>query len=222
MGDVHVPNGFKLKNVLNVLGFNCNLLSVSCLANDLNCSLTFLPKTCYIQDLCSRNLIRTGKECGELYYLDAFKESKVAMEVLSKEMVWHRSLHHALEGVLRKLPQVDVGSCNQFCDSCLRAKQSKLPFPISFSNTIENFDLIHVDIWGSYWNATLNGEHYFLSIADDYSRGVWVYLMKTKFQASYFFDIFCNMVNTQFDKKVKRIRVDNGSEFKSKLMLEFF
>nr|KAJ0221222.1 hypothetical protein LSAT_V11C200060830 [Lactuca sativa] len=117
VGDVHFPNGFKLKNVLN--------------------------------DICSRNLIGTGNECGRFYYMDSFKESKVAMAILSKEMIWNRRLGHASEGVLRKLQQIDVGNCNQFCNPCLRAKQTKLPFPISFSKTIEGFDLIHVDL-GSY------------------------------------------------------------------------
>ena len=48
VGNIHIPNGFGLKSVLNVSGFKCNLLFVSKLANDLQCSLTFLPKTCFI------------------------------------------------------------------------------------------------------------------------------------------------------------------------------
>lgn len=222
IGDIHLSYNFELRDVLNVPNFNCNLLPVSRFSNDLNCSLTFLPKTCYIQDLCSRNLIGTGKERGGLYYLESFKECRVAMVTLNKEMICHRILGHASEGVLKRLQQIDVNNCNQFCDSCLRAKQTKLPFPISFSKTIKSFDLIHVDIWGPYQNATINGEHYFLSIVDDYSRGVWVYLMRYKSEVGRLLTSFCNMTKTQFDTRVKRIRTDNGSEFKSIYMIEFY
>lgn len=59
-----------------------------------------------------------------------------------------------------------------------------LPFPISYSKTSKCFELIHFDIWGRYHHATLNRCHYFLSIYDDYSRAIWVYLMKNKSEAS--------------------------------------
>lgn len=67
-----------------------------------------------------------------------------------------------------------------FCDSSIRVKQSRLPFPISFPKTYKRFELIHVDIWDHYHHATLNMSSYFLSIFCDYSMEAWVYLMKTR------------------------------------------
>lgn len=44
IGDIHFSKGFNLKGVLNIPEFKCNLLSVSKITRDLNCSLTFLPE----------------------------------------------------------------------------------------------------------------------------------------------------------------------------------
>lgn len=61
VGDVRLPNGLQIKRVLNVPAFNCNLLSVSKLTRDLDCSLTFFSDMCVMQDLRSRNLIGMGR-----------------------------------------------------------------------------------------------------------------------------------------------------------------
>jgi len=50
----------------------------------------------------------------------------------------------------------------------------------SDSNISELFALIHCDIWGAYRTPSLCGAHYFLTIVDDASRGVWVYLMRER------------------------------------------
>lgn len=128
-----------------------------------------------------------------------------------------------IDGVLRRIHQFEnFGTHDRFCDSCTRAKQHRLPFPISFSKTENCFELIHIDIWGRYHTASFEGAQYFLSIVDDYSRGVWVYLMQNKTEVSKFLIMFCNMVETQFNKSVKRIRTDNGLEFQSSYMLIFY
>lgn len=61
----------------------------------------------------------------------------------------------------------------------------------------------------------LNGDYYFLSIVDDHSRAVWVYLMKNKSEASYSLTLFYNMAKTQLKKTSKGYEKNNGSEFKS-------
>ncbi|OMO87137.1 Integrase, catalytic core [Corchorus capsularis] len=51
---------------------------------------------------------------------------------------------------------------------------------------------------------------------------VWVYLMKYKSEVSHYLIMFCNMIATQFGKKVKQIRTDNGPEFQSNCMLDYY
>jgi transposase InsO family protein len=66
---------------------------------------------------------------------------------------------------------------------------------------------------------SMNGDKYFLTIVDDHSRHTWALLLKSKYDVRHYLQIFIQSVETQFDKKVKVIRSDNGPEF---LMAEFF
>ena len=99
------------------------------------------------------------------------------------------------------------------CEIFYKAKQQKLPFNSSIRSTSQIFELIHLDLWGPYKQPALDGSHYVFTIVDDYSRATWTYLMKTKHQTLLMFIHFCNMIQNQFDKRIKTIRTDNGSEF---------
>lgn len=66
-----------------------------------------------------------------------------------------------------------------------------------------------------------NGAQYFLTIVDDYTRAVWVYLLKEKSDVPNILMSFCIMVQMQFNTKVKVIRSDNGTEFTSNTVQNF-
>jgi hypothetical protein len=66
------------------------------------------------------------------------------------------------------------------CDICPMAKQTRLPFNMSYISSHASFDLIHCDIWGPHRTHTHSGARYFLTIVDDYSRYTWIHLMKLK------------------------------------------
>ncbi|XP_076928722.1 uncharacterized protein LOC143592775 [Bidens hawaiensis] len=59
-GDLTLPNGMKVKEVLYVPNFKCNLLSVSRLSQDLQCAITLFPEFCVMHGLRSRILIGVG------------------------------------------------------------------------------------------------------------------------------------------------------------------
>lgn len=63
---------------------------------------------------------------------------------------------------------------------------------------------------------------YFLTVIDDYNGTTWIYLLKNKYDTSTFLIDFCNMISTQFNKKIKRIRSDNGGEFVSNITTNFY
>ncbi|XP_021742766.1 uncharacterized protein LOC110708850 [Chenopodium quinoa] len=44
-------------------------------------------------------------------------------------------------------------------------------------------EMIHCDLWGPYNTTSTCGAHYFLTIVDDFSSGVWVYLLNDKTEA---------------------------------------
>lgn len=55
---------------------------------------------------------------------------------------------------------------------------------------------------------------YFLTLVDDVSRAIWVYLLRDKKEVLRFFIAFLIMVVKQFDVSVKTVRNDNGIEFR--------
>ncbi|KAK3001619.1 hypothetical protein RJ639_020658 [Escallonia herrerae] len=136
----------------------------------------------------------------------------------------HRRMGHPSSQPLIHLPTVLVvsPSLKTICDVCCHAKHTRTIFPDSTSRAMDIFGLIHCDIWGPYRVSTISGAKYFLTIVDDYSRAVWVYLMHDKGQTGTLLRNFCNMVHTQFGKLVKIIRSDNDHEFDSQPMTQFY
>ncbi|KAL0374756.1 UNVERIFIED_CONTAM: Retrovirus-related Pol polyprotein from transposon TNT 1-94 [Sesamum radiatum] len=111
-----------------------------------------------------------------------------SVSVDDKASLWHRRLGHiSLKGLdlLHKnglLP--DKFKDLNFCDDCVLGKQHKVHFPASpypnspTSNDI--LDYVHADVWGPSNVETHGGNKYFLSIIDNMSRKVFVFLMKQK------------------------------------------
>ncbi|GJY67437.1 ribonuclease H-like domain-containing protein [Tanacetum coccineum] len=58
-----------------------------------------------------------------------------------------------------------------------------------------------------------SGGLYMFDIYYDFSRAVWVYLIKSKDEVFGYFVDFVNLISNQFLKRVKVIRSDNGTEF---------
>ena len=79
---------------------------------------------------------------------------------------------------------------------------------------------MHSDVWGPTQNASLGGKHWFVTFVDDYSRRVWVYTMKNKDEVLKIFLDWKKMVETQTDRKIKRLRSDNGGEYTSDPFME--
>jgi len=161
-----------------------------------------------------------------VYYFKDKSTAAIQVNKVSSYELWHQRLGHPSRQALSKLsPSIsNIFSSHQenLCDVCLRAKQTRSSFSRSENIAMNKFDLIHIDIWGAYRVKALCGAQYFLTIIDDASRGVWVYLMNDKSEASQLIQNFCQIINTQFGVKIKTIRSDNGREFTSGSMQKFY
>jgi len=222
-GTIHLSDRLTLMNVLFVPSLRYNLISVSQLTDDLNCEARFTNKTCVLQDL--QTTIGVGKHREGLYYLRQDGAQKAFNTVKEHSFdLWHKRLGHPSSRVLSLVPLAGSikNSCldNKCCEICLRAKQSRASFPISLNHASGIFDMVHCDLWGPYKTPSLNGSTSFLTIVDDYSRGVWVYLLRSKRDVVPIFQQFCAMVTRQFEKYVKCVRSDNGTEFEG--LKEYF
>ncbi|KAJ4755428.1 Retroelement pol polyprotein-like [Rhynchospora pubera] len=225
-GCVVLNGGLVLNRVLYVPTLKCNLISLSKLINDNGCIVTFTNELCAIQDRNMRMVTGVGELKDGVYYYHQPTSAQVFHTSGGNTYeLWHRRMGHPSTQITSILPGVEKNSSSTLksvCDTCMRAKQTREVFPISLNKALEPFELIHCDIWGAYRVASHCGAHYFLTIVDDFSRAVWVYLMVEKSETGDLLKSFCKMIQTQFNQSVKCIRSDNGLEFKSGPMKKFY
>lgn len=55
-------------------------------------------------------------------------------------------------------------------------------------------DYIHSDLWGPARVSTHGGSRYFLTLIDDFSRKLWVYLLRTKYEVYDKFIVWKNLI----------------------------
>ncbi|GKF02606.1 putative ribonuclease H-like domain-containing protein, partial [Tanacetum coccineum] len=135
----------------------------------------------------------------------------VAKATLDESMIWHRRIGHVnfktinklvKENLMRGLPSKHFEN-DQTCVACLKGKQHKASCKSKIQNFItQPLFMLHMDLFSLTFVSSLMNKKYCLVITDDYNR-------------------FITDIENLVDKKVKIIRCDNGSEFKSKVMSEF-
>ncbi|GJR50426.1 ribonuclease H-like domain-containing protein [Tanacetum coccineum] len=140
-------------------------------------------------------------------------------ENLEDWLLWHNRLGHPSDQVLSMLHQDFTISV---CEVYHRTKQTRDPFPLSSHKSKVLGELVHLDLWGPYRIPSREGFKYFLTVVDDYSKAVWVYLIKTKDEVFDIFMSFINFMKNQFDVKIKTVRSDNGIEFVNSKMSKVF
>ncbi|XP_074297796.1 uncharacterized protein LOC141628572 [Silene latifolia] len=217
MGTVRINGSITLRRVLFVPHLTCHLISVSQLTADNDYILQFTKDRCVIQDRPLRKMIGVGELRDGLFILSSTDSAPTVhtLDTSGSYELWHRRLGHPGGNVVQFLPLPHSLSVNKslVCDVCHRAKQTRASFNLSENITSDIFSLIHCDHWGPYRVLSTCGAKYFLTIVDDCSRSVWVYLLLAKTEVTSVFMQFLSMVNTQFSKQVKVVRSDNGTEF---------
>jgi hypothetical protein len=64
-------------------------------------------------------------------------------------------------------------------------------------------------------NIASNKFHYFVTFVDTFSLMTWLFLMKDRSELFSVFQIFCNMIKTQFSQKIRILHFDNAKEYTS-------
>ena len=78
-----------------------------------------------------------------------------------------------------------------------------------------------MDLFGPVAYISIGGNKYGLVIVDDYSRFTWVFFVYDKSQVQKKVKIFVRRAHREFGLPIKKIRSDNGTEFKNTLVEEF-
>lgn len=128
------------------------------------------------------------------------------------ELIHARLGHPSLSKMRHVNAEYCKGITEYNCGVCYNAKHHKFPFTVNNPRALECFELIHLDLWGAYRVKNLDGSSYFLTVLDDHSRVTWTFLLHNKLQVERIVKEFLLMVETQFSKKIRRIRTYNGTE----------
>jgi transposase InsO family protein len=75
--------------------------------------------------------------------------------------------------------------------------------------------MLHIDLFGPIAYSSIDGNKFGLVIIDDYPHFTWVFFFHDKSETQEVLKKFLKTAQNEFDANVKKIRSDNGSEFKN-------
>jgi transposase InsO family protein len=111
---------------------------------------------------------------------------------------------------------------NKSGSACQAGKQVANPHPIkSIMSTTKPLELLHMYLFGPTTYGSIGGNTYCLVIVDDYSRYTWVFFLHDKSITCDIFKTFVRRSEKELELKLKKVRSDNGSEFKNTNVEEF-
>jgi len=216
-----------LKDTFVVPSFRRNLISV-CLLDKCGYTCSFGNNQFNLS--LNSNIIGTGflNAYDNLYLLNTIANYNETLQCESRgtkrkftdinsASLWHKRLGHisrnrverlVSDGILDSLDFTDFNVCIE----CIKGKQTSVK-RLGASRTKDVLELIHTDICGPFPSASWNGQRYFVSFIDDYSRYGYLYLIHEKSQAVDVFKSFKAEVENQLSKRIKCVRSDRGGEY---------
>jgi transposase InsO family protein len=87
--------------------------------------------------------------------------------------------------------------------------------------TSRPLELLHMDLFRPVAYLSIRGSKYGLVIVDDFSRFTWVFFLQDKSETQGTLKRFLRRAQNEFELKVKKIRSDNGFEFKNLQVEEY-
>jgi hypothetical protein len=78
-----------------------------------------------------------------------------------------------------------------------------------------------MDLFGLVSYLSIGGSQYGLVIVDDYSCFTWVFFLHDKSQTQETLKRFLRQAPNEFNLRIKKIRIDNGTKFKNLQVEEY-
>jgi transposase InsO family protein len=102
------------------------------------------------------------------------------------------------------------------CGACQAKKQVGAHHHAkTIMTTRRPLEMLHMDLFGPIAYISIGGNKYSLVIVDDYSHFTWVFFLHDKSETQAVLKKFLTKAQNEFDGKIKKIRSDNGIEFKN-------
>ncbi|KAK9879752.1 hypothetical protein WA026_006815 [Henosepilachna vigintioctopunctata] len=217
----------KLKDVLFVPDLSKNLLSVKAITENQG-QVVFEGEKVYIMKGNKTILEGTKNEKG-LYMIELTQEyhnDETFLVTTNEEKVknWHSKLGHININDMKKLINkqmvtgMDIKStdCDYFetpCEICMKGKQVRAPFNTERTRADRPLEIIHTDLCGPIDPTTWDNKKYILTLMDDYTHYVVIYLLEYKSETTDYIKEYVEEMERDKNTKVKKIRSDNGGEY---------
>ena len=138
--------------------------------------------------------------------------------------LWHRRYGHlnfpslkklAGRGMVTGLPETLIVP-RKVCEGCLVGKQPRNAFKKHMHVRTKGLvQVVYFDVCGPFEQMSLGQNKYFVTFIDEYSRMIWLYLIKAKSEVFSVFERFKLMTKNQSEKMVQILRTDEGKEYLS-------
>ena len=137
--------------------------------------------------------------------------------------LWHRMLGHVEMKQLNRLVKhdlvrglKDVLEKDKLCSSYQARKQVENTHPKkSMMSTSKAFELLYIDLFGTTKYTSIGGNKYSFVIVDDFTRYTWLFFLVDKSEVYDTFKSFVKRSQNEFETRIKKVRSDNGSEFRN-------
>ena len=111
---------------------------------------------------------------------------------------------------------------DKLCSSCQAGKQVGNTHPNKcIMSSSKAFELLHMDLFGPTQYTSINGNKYGFVMVDDYTRYTLTFFLVDKSDMFATFKSFVKGIHNEFETTIKRVRSDNGSEFKNLELMSF-
>jgi hypothetical protein len=228
---IKIPNGktttsMLLKDVLYSPDLGLTLISISKIT-DANYATLFRGEVCRIFDKGKKLVGEVPKRNG-LYRVEhsvgrGGETAGMVKETVSIEELHRRMGHIAPEAAKRMVKDqavegidLDPSSEIKSCASCQYAKMTRKPIQRTrVEPRASKFgEEIHSDLWGPSPVQTPGKRSYYVSFTDDYTRWVYLKLLRTKDECFEAYKGFEAMARTQHRiGAIKKLRTDRGGEY---------
>lgn len=159
-------------------------------------------------------------------------------------VLWHNRLGHLAQSGLKKLVEAqcvnglsqlnvkDIKENTDLCEGCIYGKSHRDSFGNSISDEYqakEINDRAHADLYGPI-NVNSDGDpitllyggKYLLTITDEKSRKIFGFILRAKSDAEEHIISWCNQAMIKTGKPLKEFHSDDGGEFRSTKLSDYF
>lgn len=183
----------------------------------------------YENNLLIASALRDENNLYNLQIRVKFPKAEANSVSVGSLQTWHERLGHLNKKSLKELFSKNlidgVKLCESddfFCEGCVYGKQHRLKFEPREKLENKPGEFIFSDVCGPMSTESIGGSRYFILFKDDSTGYREVKFLKHKSDVYDRFSDFIKMCKTKFGYNIKRVRVDNGTEFINKRMSNLF